>query len=66
MNGFRATCWVLALAGAILVGVDLAEGIHDLVAGVFGTGAILICLVPLMVWLMHIRPRRHGGMKRRG
>ena len=36
-----------------------AMGVNSLISGVLGTGIILICLVPVMVWVMHIRPRRH-------
>ena len=43
--------------GWLTICVVVAVGIKDLVAGVLGTGIILICLVPLMIWMMHIRPR---------
>ena len=52
--------------GWLVIGVVAAEGINSLVSGVLGTGIILICLVPVMVWLMHIRPRRHAARQRRG
>lgn len=43
--------------GWLVICVVTAEGIHSLLSGVLGTGIILICLVPVMIWLMHIRPR---------
>ena len=52
--------------GWLAIGVVLAEGIYDLVSGVLGTGILLICLVPVMVWLMHIRPRSHRDRDARG
>jgi hypothetical protein len=52
--------------GWLVICVVAAEGINSLVSGVLGTGIILICLVPVMVWLMHIRPRRHPTRKRVG
>ncbi|HET6816321.1 MAG TPA: hypothetical protein VFH66_03745 [Mycobacteriales bacterium] len=45
--------------GWLAICVVLAEGIYNLATGVLGTGIILICLVPVMLWLMLIRPRRH-------
>ena len=44
--------------GWLVICVVAAEGIHSLLTGVLGTGIILICLIPLMIWLMYIRPRR--------
>jgi hypothetical protein len=49
--------------GWLVICVVAAEGIYSLVTGVLGTGIILICLIPVMVWLMHIRPRRHAETK---
>jgi hypothetical protein len=43
--------------GWLVICVVAAEGLYSLISGVLGTGIILICLVPVMVWLMHIRPR---------
>jgi hypothetical protein len=45
--------------GWLVICVVAAEGINSLVSGVLGTGIILLCLVPVMVWVMHVRPRRH-------
>lgn len=43
--------------GWLTIGVVVAVGIRALVSGLLGTGIILIGLVPLMVWMMHFRPR---------
>jgi hypothetical protein len=43
--------------GWLAIGVVAAVGVRALLSGVLGTGIILMCLVPLMVWTMHIRPR---------
>src|SRR5207245_9949759 len=51
--------------GWLVICVVSAEGISSLLSGVLGTGIILICLVPVMVWLMHVRPRHETG-KRKG
>jgi len=51
--------------GWLVICVVAAEGINSLLSGVLGTGIIMICLVPVMVWVMHIRPR-HATRKRRG
>lgn len=45
--------------GWLAICVVVAVAIRALVSGVLGTGIILLCLVPLMVWMMHIRPRSH-------
>jgi hypothetical protein len=45
--------------GWLTIGVVVAVGIRALVSGLLGTGIILIGLVPLMIWMMHIRPRGH-------
>ena len=45
--------------GWLVICVVAAEGIHSLATGVLGTGIILLCLVPLMVWMMYVRPRRN-------
>jgi hypothetical protein len=47
--------------GWLVICVVLAEGIHSLVAGVYGSGILLVGLVPFMIWVMHIRSRRRGG-----
>jgi hypothetical protein len=52
--------------GWLAICLVAAEGINSFLSGVFGTGIILICLVPVMIWLMLIRPHRHGARKRRG
>ena len=44
--------------GWLVILVVAAEGIRSLVTGVIGTGIILICLIPVMVWLMHFRPMK--------
>ena len=49
--------------GWLAICVVFAVGLRDLVSGVLGTGIILICLIPAMVWLMHIRPKRRPGGK---
>ena len=48
----------------LVICVVAAEGIHDLVDGVLGSGIVLLGLVPVMVWLMHFRPRRLGQTDR--
>lgn len=50
--------------GWLVICVVAAEGIHSLVTGVLGTGIILVCLIPVMLWLMYVRPRRVAGGKR--
>jgi hypothetical protein len=45
--------------------IVLAEGIHSLVSGKYGTGIILIGLVPLMAWLMHTRRQQEAADRRR-
>ncbi|MDQ1695339.1 MAG: hypothetical protein QOJ03_692 [Frankiaceae bacterium] len=52
--------------GWLAICVVGAVGIKALVTGVLGTGIILICLVPLMIWMMHIRPRGHRDRNPRG
>jgi|tagenome__1003787_1003787.scaffolds.fasta_scaffold20656042_2 hypothetical protein len=52
--------------GWLVICLVAAVGINSLLSGVLGTGIILVCLVPVMVWLMHIRPRHHATRKRRG
>jgi Flp pilus assembly protein TadB len=52
--------------GWLVICIVAAEAIHSLISGVLGTGIILICLVPVMVWLMHIRPRHHATRKSQG
>ncbi|HET6908199.1 MAG TPA: hypothetical protein VFH54_02585 [Mycobacteriales bacterium] len=59
---FPRQAYVLGWLAICLV---TAEGVNSLVSGVFGTGIILICLVPFMIWLMHIRPRRLAARNRR-
>jgi hypothetical protein len=51
--------------GWLVICIVVAEGIHSLVSGKFGTGIILICLVPLMAWLMHTRRQRDAADRRR-
>jgi len=51
--------------GWLVVCVVAAEGIHDLVTGVYGSGILFVGLVPFMVWVMHIRPRRGGNQRDR-
>jgi hypothetical protein len=51
--------------GWLVICLVVGVGINSLLSGVLGTGIILICLVPVMVWLMHVRPR-HATRKRRG
>jgi hypothetical protein len=43
--------------GWLTIGVVVVMGIRALVTGVLGTGIILIGLVPVMIWMMYIRPR---------
>lgn len=50
--------------GWLVICVVVAEGIRNLVTGVYGSGILLVGLVPFMVWVMHIRPRRRGGKQR--
>ena len=47
------------MLGWLVVALVLVMGIKSLVDGVYGTGIIFVCLVPLMVWLMYTR--RHRG-----
>ncbi|HET7310014.1 MAG TPA: hypothetical protein VFJ17_01675 [Mycobacteriales bacterium] len=49
--------------GWLVICLVAAEGIHAIVTGVLGTGIIFVSLVPVMIWLMHIRPRRHSSGK---
>jgi len=50
--------------GWLVICVVVAEAIHNLVTGVYGSGILLLCVVPFMIWVMYIRPRRHGGRQR--
>ena len=50
--------------GWLVIFVVGAEGIHDLVTRVYGSGILFVGLVPFMVWVMHIRPRRRSGKQR--
>ena len=43
--------------GWLTICVIATVGIKALVNGFLGTGLIFTCLVPLMIWTMHIRPR---------
>jgi hypothetical protein len=52
--------------GWLVVCVVAAEGIRSVLTGVLGTGIILLALIPVMVWLMHIRPRQQAARNRRG
>ena len=52
--------------GWLVICLVAAEGINSIISGVLGTGIILVCLVPVMIWLMHIRPHRQAGRTRRG
>lgn len=52
--------------GWLAICLVAAEGINSVVSGLLGTGIILICLVPVMIWLMLIRPRRGAPRDRRG
>ena len=52
--------------GWLVIVVVAAEGINSLISGVLGTGIILICLIPVMVWLMHGRPAAQAMKRRRG
>ena len=52
--------------GWLVICLVAAEGINSLISGVLGTGIILIGVVPVMVWLMHIRPRHQRRRKRQG
>jgi hypothetical protein len=51
--------------GWLVICIVLAEGIHSLVSGKYGTGIILIGLVPLMAWLMHTRRQQEAADRRR-
>ena len=52
---FPLIAYVLGWLAICLVA---AEGIHSFVDGLLGTGVILVALVPVMIWMMHFRPRR--------
>ena len=52
--------------GWLTICVIAALGINALVSGFLGTGIIFMCLVPLMVWTMHIRPRGRRHRNPRG
>jgi hypothetical protein len=43
--------------GWLTIGVVVVMGIRALISGLLGTGIILLGLVPLMIWMMHFRPR---------
>ena len=47
--------------GWLTICVVAAVGIRALVSGVYGTGILLVCLVPVMLWMMYIRPRGPRG-----
>lgn len=51
--------------GWLAICLVVAEGVNSLLSGVLGTGIILICLVPFMIWLMHFRPYRDSARNRR-
>ena len=52
--------------GWLAICLVAAEGVRSLVSGLYGTGVILVALVPAMVWLMHVRPHREQARRRRG
>jgi hypothetical protein len=51
--------------GWLAICLVTAEGINSFMSGLLGTGIILLCLIPVMVWFMHVRPHRHGARQRR-
>lgn len=52
--------------GWLAICLVAGEGINSMVTGLYGTGIILVCLVPVMIWLMYTRRQKEAAMRRRG
>lgn len=55
---------VAYVLGWVAICIVAAEGVNSFISGLYGSAVILICLVPAMIWLMHIRPRQMARKRR--
>jgi hypothetical protein len=55
---------VAYVLGWLAICIVAAEGVNAFISGLYGSAVILLCMVPAMIWLMHIRPRQMAKRRR--